>query len=246
MKMRLAVLVAVALSLFLVIRFYRADPPSGPVDLGTYDFGQVLSGSTFDGTLTYLNETESTLAIGEASTDCGCITIGDVPVQVEKGSTLSVPITIDTHGIVGDVSQDVVIAMGPGSTEARFHVIGPPRIDPYTSVIVVPKGENSFVADARLSLPRLSDSTPTITSEHDAKASSVEVFTERLPEEGGNRIRFSVSLTGEFPPESTKDNFVVFFKISGLPEELPNIVPLAVRIEREKYLTSSPSVLWIG
>ncbi len=89
-------------------RFFARGNLLGPQ---RFDCGEVPAGTTVSHTFSIANPLKSSLIISDVKKSCGCLLLHALPKSVNPGSSLDVPVSIETRGLSGAFHQQVVIVL---------------------------------------------------------------------------------------------------------------------------------------
>ena len=91
----------------------------------TFAFGSVISGQDVRHVFTLVNERDEPLKIAKVRATCGCTLADDWEREVPAGGTWTLPVTLKTERLRGDVRKTVVVEVaGPHAQRIEFALAG--------------------------------------------------------------------------------------------------------------------------
>lgn len=85
------------------------------VDALMHDFGSVRAGEVIRHSFSILNASESATVVKNFHSACGCTVVGVESQEIPANGSVEMPVTLDTSGKSGEITQPVVVELGNGT-----------------------------------------------------------------------------------------------------------------------------------
>ena len=205
----------------------------------SFEFGSVVAGQDVRHTFTLVNERDEPLKIDKVRATCGCTTTDDWTREVPAGGTWSLPVTLKTERLRGDVRKTIVVEVAePHAERIEFALAG--HVQPHFDItpsrnVIFAWTKNAQPTERKITVENLLAKPVRITKAVSSNA-AFEVTLNEL--QAGRRYEIVARLTAGLGDEDRQSGRVTLTTTS--PHQPEITLPIAAfRMPTRRPLASA-------